>query len=163
MTGVCHRPPLRVILADDHAVFRQGLRAIFEAFGGIEVVAESCDGSQAVTDYLRERPDVLIVDLRMPDADGFDVASRVLAADPSACILMLTTYGTDHDVRRAFAAGIKGYLLKDVEPLKLVDTLHRLAAGDAVWRGNQVGVDDISDPSVCPRRPRSADGPGTGE
>ncbi|WP_122503437.1 response regulator [Mycobacterium kansasii] len=123
---------LRVVLADDHVAFRQSLRSILETLGGTDVVAESSDGEGALTAYLCHRPHVLVVDLRMPHLDGLQTIYRVLAADPTACILVLTTSATDHQIQRVLAAGAKACLFKDVAPQVLLQILHRVAAGETI-------------------------------
>lgn len=121
--------PLRIMLADDHRIFRQGLRSILEDLGGFEIVAECSDGESAVTLQAQHRPDVLILDLRMPKLDGLEVVQRVLDADPAARILIMTTFSTDQDIGRALRAGAKGYMLKDAAPDDLCKAVRRVADG----------------------------------
>jgi two-component system NarL family response regulator len=113
--------PVRVLLADDHAIFRHGIRTLLEHWPGIEVLAECGDGQSALDSYLALKPDVLLLDLRMPRLDGLEVVKRVIGVDPGARILIMTTYNTDHDIGHALRAGAKGYLLKDAAP----DEVHR--------------------------------------
>jgi two-component system NarL family response regulator len=120
---------LRVILADDHAIFRHGLRAVLELMGDIEIVAECGDGAAALAAYREHRPDVLLLDLRMPMLDGLEVVRGVLEADRAARILVMTTYGTDQDIGHALRAGAKGYLLKDAASEDLCLAIGRVAAG----------------------------------
>jgi DNA-binding NarL/FixJ family response regulator len=120
---------LRVMVVDDHAIFRHGLRTILEHAADVEVVAECADGESAIVAYLELRPDVLLLDLRMPRLDGLEVARRVLEADRGAKILIMTTYCTDQDIGHALRAGAKGYLLKDAEPDALCRAIARLAEG----------------------------------
>lgn len=120
---------LRVILADDHAIFRHGLRAVLEVLGNIEVVAECGDGESAVSAYLELRPDVLVLDLRMPKLDGLEVVQRVLEFDHQARILIMTTFSTDQDIGHALRAGAKGYLLKDAAPEDVCVAIKRVAQG----------------------------------
>ena len=120
---------LRVMVVDDHAIFRHGLRAVLELVAAIEVVAECGDGESALTAYLEHRPDVLLLDLRMPRLDGLEVARRVLEADRGARILIMTTYCTDQDIGNALRAGVRGYLLKDAEPEELCHAIARVAEG----------------------------------
>ncbi|WP_301149791.1 response regulator [Mycobacterium simiae] len=147
---------LRVVLADDHVAFRQSLRSMLETLGNTDVVAESGDGDAALAAYLCHRPHVLVVDLRMPQLDGFHVVDRVLAADPAACILMLTTFATDHEIQRAYAAGVKACLFKDVTPQRLLHTLRKVAAGETI-----PAVTAWSEPSSA--APASADRCGDGD
>ena len=125
-------PPLRVMLADDHAIFRHGVRAVLEQTGGIDVIAECGDSESAVAQYLALRPDVLLLDLRMPRLDGLDVVRRVLQADQAARILIMTTFSTDQDIGHALRAGAKGYLLKDAAAEELGRAIVRVAKGGMV-------------------------------
>ncbi len=129
MTPAKSARKLRVILADDHAIFRHGLRAVLEMLGEFEIVAECGDGEGAVTAYLELRPDVLMLDLRMPKLDGLEVVQRVLQADRNARILIMTTYSTDEDIGHALRAGAKGYLLKDAAPEEACQGIKRVADG----------------------------------
>ena len=121
---------LRVILADDHAIFRHGLRAVLELMGGIEIVTECGDGDAALIAYREHRPDVLLLDLRMPRLDGLEVVRRVLEVDRAARILVMTTYNTDQDIGHALRAGAKGYLLKDAAPEDVFRAIARVAEGN---------------------------------
>lgn len=103
----------RVLIADDHPVVRDGLRLIIENMAGVEVVGEAEDGHQAITKYRAIRPDLLVLDLRLPVIDGVDVVRRLITEVPEACILIVTTYDTDEDIYNSLKAGAKGYLLKD--------------------------------------------------
>jgi DNA-binding NarL/FixJ family response regulator len=118
-----------VILADDHAIFRHGLRAVLELMGCIEIVAECGDGDAALAAYREHRPDVLLLDLRMPRLDGLEVVRRVLEADRAARILVMTTYSTDQDIGHALRAGAKGYLLKDAAAEDVCRAIVRVAEG----------------------------------
>ncbi len=111
---------IRVLLVDDHPVVRIGLRGMLEAAGGVDVVAEAGAGEEAITVAARLRPDVILMDLRMPGVDGVTATERIMAADPRAKIVVLTTYETDTDILRAVEAGAAGYLLKDSPPADLV-------------------------------------------
>lgn len=120
---------VRVILADDHAIFRHGLRAVLEIVGELEVVDECGDGEGALAAYTKHRPDVLLLDLRMPRLDGLEVVRRVLESDRTARILIMTTYNTDQDIGHALRAGAKGYLLKDAAPEDVCRAIVRVAEG----------------------------------
>ena len=126
------RVPVRVVLADDHAIFRKGTRTVLEHDGAIQVVAECADGQSAVEAYLEHRPDVLVLDLRMPRLDGLEVVRRILATDRAARILIMTTYNTEQDVGHALRAGAKGFLLKDATPHELCMAVIRLSEGATV-------------------------------
>jgi DNA-binding NarL/FixJ family response regulator len=121
--------PIRVILVDDHAIFRHGLKTVLEHTCPVDVVAECGDGESALGAYLALRPDVLLLDLRMPRLDGLEVVRRVLEADRAARILIMTTYSTDEDIGHALRAGAKGYLLKDALPKDVCRAIMRVAEG----------------------------------
>jgi DNA-binding NarL/FixJ family response regulator len=126
-------PSLRVVVADDQALVRTGFRLILGA-DGIEVVAEASDGAEAVAAVRRTRPDVVLMDIRMPEMDGLEATRRILAGDlPDAPrVVMLTTFDLDHYVYAALSAGASGFLLKDVTPEHLVAAVRTVRAGDAL-------------------------------
>jgi DNA-binding NarL/FixJ family response regulator len=125
---------LRVLIADDQALVRAGFRLILEADDGIEVVGEASDGEEAVAAARRLRPDVVLMDVRMPRLDGLEAARRILAdpATASCRVIMLTTFDLDEYVYAAVVAGASGFLLKDVSPEQLVAAVRLAAAGDAL-------------------------------
>lgn len=124
---------LRVLLADDHAMFRSGLRAVLDTQADLECVAEVADGRAAVAETVRLRPELAILDVRMPRLDGLGAAEAILSGPAAATrILMLTTYDTDEYVYRALAAGASGFLLKSLPPEELVSAIRVAARGDAV-------------------------------
>ena len=120
---------IRVILADDHPVVRDGLAAIVNQQPDMEVVAEAGDGEEAIALYERHRPDVMVLDLRMPRLDGVAVVHRVLEAHPKACLLIMTTYDGDEDIFRSLSQGAKGYLLKDTPRQEILSAVRAVAAG----------------------------------
>ena len=126
--------PLRVVLADDQVMIRSGLRALLASEFDIEVVAEADDGSQAVAAASTHRPDVIVMDVRMPILDGVG-ATRAIAADPDLAavrVLILTTFDDDALVFDAIRAGAAGYLLKDADPAELIRGIRAVAAGDSL-------------------------------
>ncbi|MQY08430.1 response regulator transcription factor [Actinomadura macrotermitis] len=125
--------PPRVVIADDQALVRTGFAMILAA-DGIDVVAEAADGAQAVAAVRRERPDVVLMDIRMPEVDGLEATRRLLAAPAEAPprIIILTTYDLDRYVYAALAAGASGFLLKDVSPEHLVAAVRLVRTGDAL-------------------------------
>lgn len=126
------QPPLRVVIADDQGLVRTGFRMILTA-AGIEVVAEAADGEQAVDAVRRTRPDLVLMDIRMPVLDGLEATRRILtgaAAEPR--VVILTTFDLDQYVYAALAAGASGFLLKDVTPEYLVAAVRLVRAGDAL-------------------------------
>ena len=120
---------IRVMLADDHAIVRNGVAQILSEQSDIEVIAEAPDGNAAVELYRRERPDVSLVDLRMPILDGAQVVEKIRGEFPDAVLVVLTTFDTDDDVDRALMAGAKAYLLKDVSPVDLVACVRTVHKG----------------------------------
>jgi DNA-binding NarL/FixJ family response regulator len=123
---------IRVLLCDDQALVRSGFRMILEARPGFEVVGEAEDGREAVVLARRLRPDVILMDVRMPHVDGIEATRRLVAAASPARILILTTYDIDEYVYEAIQAGASGFLLKDVEPVQLAEAIRVVARGDAL-------------------------------
>ena len=124
--------PLRVAIADDQALVRAGFRMILTA-DGIDVVAEAADGAAAVDAVRRTRPDVVLMDIRMPELDGLEATRRILAGAPGEPrVIMLTTFDLDHYVYAALTAGASGFLLKDVTPEHLVAAVRLVRSGDAL-------------------------------
>jgi DNA-binding NarL/FixJ family response regulator len=122
--------PIRIIVADDHVTVREGLAAIIGRQPDMQVVAEAANGGEAVERWLEHRPDVLVLDIRMPILDGISVIGRIRATAPEARIVVLTTFETDHEVSAAIKGGAKGYLLKDAPRELLVETIRRVHAGE---------------------------------
>ena len=122
----------RVLIADDQALVRVGLRKILEFEADTEVVGEAVDGADAVRQAARLAPDVVLMDIRMPVLDGIEATRRITAARPGARVLILTTFGLDAYVYEALRAGASGFLLKDAPPEQLVDGIRHVAAGDAL-------------------------------
>ena len=124
--------PVRVVVADDQALVRTGFRMILTA-DGIDVVAEAATGAEAIDAVRRTRPDVVLMDIRMPVLDGLEATRRILAADADGPrILMLTTFDVDEYVYAALAAGASGFLLKDVAPEQLTAAVRLVRSGDAL-------------------------------
>lgn len=125
---------IRVGLADDQALVRTGFSALLDAEDDISVVAEAGDGAQAVALAKRHRPDVLLMDIRMPGLDGLG-ATRLIAADPGLAairVVILTTFDLDEYVFEALRAGAAGFLVKDTDAAELIRAIHVMAAGDAL-------------------------------
>ena len=134
---------VRVLLVDDHPVVRDGLRAVLEGAGFV-VAGEAEDGKRALAVYPSAKPDVVLMDLRMPVMDGVTATTRLRELDPAARVLVLTTYDRDGDIARAMAAGAAGYLLKDAPREDLHKAVRAAARGEVVlapavaarvWRG----------------------------
>ncbi|WP_116113607.1 response regulator transcription factor [Amycolatopsis ruanii] len=122
---------IRVLLADDEAMIRAGVAAILSADGDIEVVAEAGDGREAVEQARRTRPDVALVDIRMPRLDGLAAAEEIRGLLPGTGVIMLTTFGEDAYIERALAGGASGFLLKSGDPRELLAGVHAVADGAA--------------------------------
>jgi DNA-binding NarL/FixJ family response regulator len=123
---------IRVLLVDDEAMIRTGLRLVLEAESDIEVVGEAADGAQAVTAAATLRPDVTLMDVRMPRLDGLAATQQILAADSTTKVVVLTTFNEDSYVRDALRLGASGFLLKVAPPERLVDAIRVAANGDAL-------------------------------
>jgi DNA-binding NarL/FixJ family response regulator len=121
-----------VLIVDDQALVRAGFRMILEAEADMEVVGEAADGGQAIVEASNLRPDVVLMDVRMPVMDGIEATRRLLDADSGARVVMLTTFDMDEYIYEALRAGASGFLLKDVPPEQLVDGVRAIASGDAL-------------------------------
>lgn len=123
---------IRLLIADDHAVTRAGIAAMVANDDGIDIVAEAKDGAEAVALYDMHRPDVVLMDLRMPRLDGIGAIRAITSAHPGAHIIALTTFDGDADIFRALSAGARGYLVKDVLSDELTQGIRDAAAGKKV-------------------------------
>ena len=121
-----------VLLVDDHPVVREGLRGMISAESDLTVVGEAGSGGEAVAMAESLRPDVILMDLRMPDVDGVTATERILAALPETRVLVVTTYETDTDILRAVEAGAAGYLLKDATRAELAEAVREATRGKTV-------------------------------
>jgi DNA-binding NarL/FixJ family response regulator/class 3 adenylate cyclase len=124
---------IRVLIADDQALVRAGFRMILDAEPGVEVVGEASSGAEAIAEVKRLQPDVVLMDVRMPEMDGIEATRRLLAEDGTATkVVMLTTFDMDEYVYEALRAGASGFLLKDVPPEQLVDGIRAVGSGEAL-------------------------------
>ena len=123
---------IRVAIADDQALVRSGFRMILDARPDLEVVGEAEDGEQAVELVSELEPDVILLDIRMPNLDGIEATRRIVAARDATRVLILTTFDLDEYVHDAVRAGASGFLLKDVRPSELVDAIRLVASGNAL-------------------------------
>jgi DNA-binding NarL/FixJ family response regulator len=154
---------IRVLVADDQALVRAGLRMLLDAQPGLEVAGEAVDGADAVAKVGELRPDVVLMDVRMPGVDGVVATRRLVEAGlvgpDAAAVLVLTTFGLDGVVRDALRAGASGFLLKDADPEELVRAVRNVAAGDAVLDPavtRQV-LEGLADPAGPTRDPSALD------
>jgi two-component system, NarL family, response regulator len=132
-------PSIRVILADDHPVVRDGLAAIVNQQKDMHVVAEADDGEAAIALYEEHRPDVMVLDLRMPRRDGVAVVEHVLEKHPKARLLIMTTYDGDEDIFRSLSRGAKGYLLKDAPRQEILSAI-RAVANDQPYTSSAIAA-----------------------
>ena len=123
--------PIRVLVVDDHAVVRQGLKAFLRVQDDIEFVGEAANGDEALTQARSVQPDVILMDLIMPGMDGVETMRQLSAAGVDAKVIVLTSFAEDEQVFAAVKAGAAGYLLKDVQPQELGDAIRIVHAGDA--------------------------------
>ena len=145
---------MRVVLVDDHPVFRQGMRAVLDELDDIAVVAEAADGEEAVRVVSEHVPDVVLMDLRMPGVGGLEATARIAASHPEVKVLVLTMDEDDHSVFAALRAGARGYLLKESDGLVVHRSIRAVAAGEAVF-GSGVATRVVA----YFARPPSASGP----
>jgi DNA-binding NarL/FixJ family response regulator len=123
---------IRVVLADDHVVVRAGLRAMLEGAADVQIVGEAANGAEVLALAGRLEPDVILMDLRMPEIDGVTATATIRRRHPKVHVLVLTTYETDADILRAVEAGATGYLLKDATRDQLLHAIRSAAVGEAV-------------------------------
>jgi DNA-binding NarL/FixJ family response regulator len=147
------RSRIGVLIADDHSVLRQGLVSLIGFEADMMVIGEASNGREAVDLWRQKRPDVILLDLRMPELDGLGVIKQIRAEDENTRIIVLTTFDGDEDIYRAIQAGAKGYLLKDVPREALIDCIRRVHAGETcvpVHVANRLAK-RLSDKSVSER------------
>lgn len=123
---------IRILLVDDHPVVRHGLRGMLESEPDLTVVGEASSGDEGVRRAAELRPDLVLMDLRMPDGDGVQATGRILAQTPGVRVVVLTTYESDRDILRAIEAGAGGFLLKDATPAELAEAVRAAARGETV-------------------------------
>jgi len=123
--------PIRVLIAEDHSLVRRGLAAIINMEEDVTVIGEAGDGQEAIELWRSLRPDVVLMDLRMPRVEGVEAIRRIRAEDPKAAIIVLTTFDHDEDIYAGLRAGAKAYLLKDVQPEELFNCIRAVHAGEA--------------------------------
>lgn len=120
---------IRILIADDHELFREGLRVVLDLRPDFEVVAEAANVAETVAAHVRHQPDLTLLDLQMPDGTGIDALRIIRKAQPDARVLMLTTYDGDEDIHRAMAAGSSGYLLKSIPSIQLEAAVRAVIEG----------------------------------
>jgi DNA-binding NarL/FixJ family response regulator len=142
----------RILLADDQALVRGGFRLILDAEPDMEVVAEAADGHEAVSRAIDSRPDLVLMDIRMPVLDGIEATRRLLAEVPDARVLILTTFDLDQYIVDAFRAGASGFLLKTAPPHQLVAAVRTMQEGDALLApaSTRKLIEQIARPPIAP-------------
>lgn len=128
-SGTALSKTIRTVIADDHPVVREGLRALVNSQRDMKVVSEAANGRQAVQEFFLHRPDVLLLDLRMPEMNGIEVIRAILEKAPEAKILLLSTYNQDEDIYQSLKAGAKAYLLKDSPREQLLEAIRSVDRG----------------------------------
>ena len=151
MTG-----PIRVLIADDHAILRKGIRALLGTEPDMEVVGETADGLETVAQARTLRPDVILMDLVMPKMDGIEATRRITAEQPGVRILVLTSFAADDKVFPAIKAGALGYILKDSGPAELVRAIHQVHQGQPSLEP-AIALKVLHELSHPPQRPPTPD------
>ena len=126
--------PIRILVADDHLIIRQGLRLILETEEGFQMVGEAADGAEAVNLCSELKPDVVLMDLRMPGMDGLSAIERLRTEQPGIAVVILTTFNEDDLMMRGLRLGAKGYLLKDTDRETLFNTIRAASRGETLLR-----------------------------
>jgi DNA-binding NarL/FixJ family response regulator len=148
---------VKVMVVDDDQLMRAGLRAVLSSDDAIEVVEEAADGRQAVRRAKRSRPEIVLMDVRMPELDGIAATEELLAAAPDAKVVILTTFEEDEYIHGALRAGASGFLLKRTSPEELIAAVHRVAAGEALLSPSVTRR--VIDQMVSRPLPRTGDDP----
>ena len=157
MTGVTREGPVRVLLVDDDALVRSGLVLMLEAFDELEVVGAATDGSEVAAAVSRHRPDVVLMDIRMPGIDGLTATAALRVRRDPPEVIVLTTFDTDDHVLRALRAGASGFLLKHTPPAEIARAICRVAAGEPMVSPEVLRkmIGFVAEHDVDPRRDRA--------
>ncbi|KQR37322.1 response regulator [Microbacterium sp. Leaf159] len=124
--------PIRVLIVDDHELIRRGMRMVFDAESEMQVVGEAASGAEAVHLAAELTPDVILMDIRMPEMDGIEATRRIVRSSPGSRVLVLTTFDLDEYAFGSLRAGASGFLLKNTPPAQLMTAIRSIAAGDAL-------------------------------
>jgi DNA-binding NarL/FixJ family response regulator len=125
--------PLRVVVADDHPVYRDGLRLVFGPAGQAEVVGEASNGAEAVSLAAELQPDVVVMDMRMPEVNGIEATRQIVSANSQVMVLIVTMFDDDESVFSAMRAGARGYILKGADRAEIIRAVHAVASGEVVF------------------------------
>jgi DNA-binding NarL/FixJ family response regulator len=133
--------PTEIVVVDDQELMRLGFRMVINSQSDLKVIGEAADGAQAITAARVLRPDVILMDIRMPDVDGLQAARQILREEPRAKIILITTFGYDYDdyLEAGLQAGVRGFLLKDATPAQLLAAIRAVRAGELVLPAPAVG------------------------
>jgi DNA-binding NarL/FixJ family response regulator len=127
--------PLRIVVVDDHSIFRKGVRTSLDGQAGIEVIGEASNGDEAIQLAIHSKPDIILMDIAMPVCDGLKATRQIKSIEPDIRIVILTVSDTDEDLYEAIKSGALGYLQKDIEASELGPMMHRVANGEALISG----------------------------
>lgn len=148
--------PIRIMITDDHAIVRKGIRALLATEHDLQVVGEACDGAEAIDQAQALKPDVILMDLVMPNTDGIEATRQITAKIPGMRILVLTSFAADDKVFPAIKAGALGYLLKDSGPDQLIEAIHQVHRGEPSL-DPAIARKVLSELSHPPKTPLTAD------
>ncbi len=148
---------IRLLIADDHVVVRAGLKNLLDDVFDIDVVADAADGEEAIRLARRHRPDVVLLDVRMPGADGLAVLGQLRTELPGAAVVMFSSYDNPTYIARAVALGAAGYLVKNASRDDIIGAIRRAAAGEALW--SREGLRRVTGALSTPRAPTELDAP----
>ncbi|MDZ7707066.1 MAG: response regulator transcription factor [Trueperaceae bacterium] len=145
----------RLLLCDDHAMFRQGLRSILETEDDVRIIGEASTGREAVRYALETKPDVVLMDIQMPELDGVAATKAILAEDPDIRVIILTMYRQDRYVFEAIKVGARGYMLKDADAGDLISAIRRVAAGETLLNAEMAAsiLDEFRKTDQLPAHP----------
>lgn len=149
--------PVRLMIADDHPVVLAGLRSLLGNVSEIEIVAEAADGEEAARSARRHRPDVILLDVRMPGADGLAVLGQLRSELPGSAVVMFSSYDNPTYIARAVALGAAGYLVKSASREEILSAIRRAASGEALW--SREGLRKVSGALATPRAAAELDAP----
>jgi DNA-binding NarL/FixJ family response regulator len=148
---------VRLLIADDHVVVRAGLKSLLDDVFDIDIVADAADGEEAIRLARRHRPDVILLDVRMPGADGLAVLGQLRTELPGAAVVMFSSYDNPTYIARAVALGAAGYLVKNASRDEIIGAIRRAAAGEALW--SREGLRRVTGALSTPRAPAELDAP----
>ena len=131
--------PTEIVVADDQELMRLGFRMVINSQPDLKVIGEAADGAQAITAARVLRPDVILLDVRMPDVDGLQAARQIMREEPGAKIILITTFDLDDYLEAGLQAGVRGFLLKDVTPAEFLTAIRAVKAGELVLPAHVAG------------------------